>query len=123
VVVLAGDLGAGKTCLVQGAAAARGVTGRVTSPTFVIVRSYDGDVRIVHVDVYRLHRLGELDDLGAEEVFSDEAITFIEWGDAVAGDLPPHTTITITRDGEARLMTIHGARAADLAPALAGWAP
>lgn len=87
VVSLAGELGAGKTCLVQGVARALRVPGRVTSPTFVLVRSYQGRLRLVHVDVYRLDRLGDVLDLG-EEVFAPDVVTFIEWGDAVATVLP-----------------------------------
>jgi tRNA threonylcarbamoyladenosine biosynthesis protein TsaE len=88
VVVLSGDLGAGKTTFVQGAAGALGVQSHVTSPSFVLVREYHGRARLVHVDVYRLSSLQELIDLGYEEVFAPDAITFIEWGDAVSGLLP-----------------------------------
>lgn len=87
VVSLAGELGAGKTCLVQGVATALRVPGRVTSPTFVLVRSYAGRLRLVHVDVYRLDNLRDVLDLG-DEVFAPDAVTFIEWGDAVATVLP-----------------------------------
>lgn len=87
VVSLAGELGAGKTCLVQGVARALRVPGRVTSPTFVLVRSYEGRLRLVHVDVYRLDNLRDVLDLG-DEVFAPDAVTFIEWGDAVATVLP-----------------------------------
>lgn len=88
VVVLSGDLGAGKTTFVQGAADALGVRAHVTSPSFVLVREYSGRARIVHVDVYRLSSLQELIDLGYEELFAPDAITFIEWGDAVDEILP-----------------------------------
>ena len=88
VVVLSGDLGAGKTKFVQGAADALGVRAHVTSPSFVLVREYVGVARIVHVDVYRLSSLQELIDLGYEELFAPDAITLIEWGDAVDELLP-----------------------------------
>ena len=88
VVVLAGDLGAGKTTFAQGVASALGVTDRVTSPTFTIVQHYDGTIPIAHVDVYRLERLGELHDLGFEEVVDDTRVTLVEWGDLVAPVLP-----------------------------------
>lgn len=88
VVALSGDLGAGKTCFVQGAAAAMGVEGRVTSPTFVLVRYYrDATIPIVHTDVYRLDNLRDVDDLG-DEVMADDVVTFLEWSDAVASLLP-----------------------------------
>jgi len=87
VVALSGELGAGKTCFVQGAAAGLGVEARVTSPTFVLVREYLGRVPMVHADVYRLDRLVDVRDLG-EDVMSPEVVTFVEWADAVAPLLP-----------------------------------
>lgn len=87
VVALSGDLGAGKTCFVQGAAAALGVTHPVTSPTFVLLNTYPGPVPVVHGDVYRLGTLRDVLDLG-EEVFAPDVVTFVEWGDAIAQLLP-----------------------------------
>ncbi|MFA9429656.1 tRNA (adenosine(37)-N6)-threonylcarbamoyltransferase complex ATPase subunit type 1 TsaE [Egicoccus sp. AB-alg2] len=88
VVALSGELGAGKTCFVQGAARALGVHDRVTSPTFTLVRTYpEADVPIVHCDVYRLDRLQDVLDLG-DEVLAPDVVTFVEWGDAVASLLP-----------------------------------
>ena len=107
VVILDGDLGAGKTCLVQGAAAAFGVTETVNSPSFVLVKSYDARVRIVHADVYRLTTLGELFDLGFDDLLDPRAVTFIEWGEAVAEELPPDAVhIAITDDAEGRIIAI-----------------
>jgi tRNA threonylcarbamoyladenosine biosynthesis protein TsaE len=88
VVALTGELGAGKTCFVQGAAAALGVTDRVTSPSFVLRREYDGDVPVLHLDIYRLETLQEVIDLGYEEVFDAMRVSFIEWGDAISPLLP-----------------------------------
>src|SRR5688572_23076479 len=68
VVALTGELGAGKTCFVQGAAAALGVTERVTSPSFLLRRDYHGDLPLVHLDVYRLERLQDVIDLGIDDV-------------------------------------------------------
>ena len=89
VVALTGELGAGKTCFVQGAAAALGVDERVTSPTFVLRREYAGRVPVLHLDVYRLDVLQEVLDLGYEDALDRSSVTFIEWGDAVAPLLPP----------------------------------
>ena len=88
VVALTGELGAGKTCFVQGAAAAMGVTERVTSPSFVLRREYEGHVPILHMDIYRLETLQEIVDIGYEEVFDQSRVTFIEWGDAMSPLLP-----------------------------------
>ncbi|MGH2726573.1 MAG: tRNA (adenosine(37)-N6)-threonylcarbamoyltransferase complex ATPase subunit type 1 TsaE, partial [Actinomycetota bacterium] len=78
VVALSGDLGAGKTCFVQGAAAALGVSDRVTSPSFILVKEYQGTFPILHLDVYRLSNLQELTDLGYEEFLDPRWVVFIE---------------------------------------------
>jgi tRNA threonylcarbamoyladenosine biosynthesis protein TsaE len=87
---LTGDLGAGKTRLVQGALAALGVCEPVISPTFMLVREYegDGDLLVHHVDAYRLAGAAELEDLGVEEVFAGDAVVFVEWADRVLAALP-----------------------------------
>ena len=87
VVVLSGPLGAGKTRLVQGIAEGLGVTGRVTSPTFVIVRRHAGRMPLVHVDAYRLSEARDLLGLD-DDVLADDVITCIEWGGNVEDALP-----------------------------------
>lgn len=88
-VLLAGELGAGKTAFTQGFARGLGVTDQVTSPTFTLVRSYQGDrLKLHHVDVYRLDRLQEALDLGLAELVDDVAVTLIEWGDVIVPALP-----------------------------------
>ena len=89
VVVLSGDLGAGKTTFTQGLGAALGVRGEVTSPTFVISRvhpSLVGGPALVHVDAYRLGGVAELDDLDLDASLED-AVTVVEWGSGVAEGL------------------------------------
>jgi tRNA threonylcarbamoyladenosine biosynthesis protein TsaE len=110
VVGLNGDLGAGKTRLVQGAAAAFGVEGPVLSPTFMLVREYEGDLDVHHVDAYRLSGPLELEDLGLEEVLAADAVVFVEWADRVAAALPESWLELV--------MTIHDddAREIDLRP-------
>jgi tRNA threonylcarbamoyladenosine biosynthesis protein TsaE len=87
VVSLSGELGAGKTCFVQGVATELGVEVPVTSPTFVLVKHYAGRLPLVHCDVYRLDRLSDLLELG-DEVLAPDVVTLVEWGDAVAALLP-----------------------------------
>ena len=82
-VVLTGELGAGKTTLVQGVAHGLGVLDHVTSPTFTLVKEYRGRLDVAHVDVYRLERMQEVVDLGLDELSSDGAVLLVEWGDAV----------------------------------------
>jgi tRNA threonylcarbamoyladenosine biosynthesis protein TsaE len=79
-VLLTGDLGAGKTTLTQGIAAGLGATGPVLSPTFVIARVHRGGrAPLVHVDAYRLSSLDEVDDLDLDASL-EESVTVVEWG-------------------------------------------
>jgi len=88
VISLAGDLGTGKTVFARGVARALGVADPVVSPTFTIVREYEGRVPVVHVDVYRIDTFQELHDIGFEEFVRDDAVTIVEWGDVIDGMLP-----------------------------------
>jgi tRNA threonylcarbamoyladenosine biosynthesis protein TsaE len=88
-ILLAGDLGTGKTAFAQGFGRALGITEPITSPTFTLVRTYEGGrFTMTHVDVYRLDHLQELMDLGIMELLDGDGVTLIEWGDAVAVALP-----------------------------------
>jgi tRNA threonylcarbamoyladenosine biosynthesis protein TsaE len=95
VVLLVGDLGAGKTTFAQGFAAGLGVTGPVTSPTFTLVRSYPvppgsradtgaGIRTLLHADMYRLDHRRDIAELGLGEQVEDEAVLLVEWGDVAA---------------------------------------
>lgn len=88
VLVLTGDLGAGKTAFTQGFGAALGVEERITSPTFTLVHEYVGRMRIHHVDVYRLDDASEVFDLALPELLDDGGVTVIEWGDLILPELP-----------------------------------
>jgi tRNA threonylcarbamoyladenosine biosynthesis protein TsaE len=88
-VLLSGDLGAGKTTLTRGLGAALGVRGAVTSPTFVIARwhpSLDDGPALVHVDAYRLGSLAEVDDLDLDASL-EETVTVVEWGQGKVEEL------------------------------------
>ena len=88
VILLSGELGAGKTTFTQGFGRALGVDSPITSPTFTLVQIYPGRLQIVHVDVYRLEHLQEVIDLGLPEMLDDGAVALIEWGEAAAPVLP-----------------------------------
>ncbi len=88
-VILCGDLGAGKTAFTQGFGAALGVTDRITSPTFTIHSVYEGRLTLNHLDVYRFDQIEEVGDLGLSELLDGDTVTVIEWGDTIIGALPP----------------------------------
>jgi tRNA threonylcarbamoyladenosine biosynthesis protein TsaE len=87
-VLLAGDMGAGKTTFTQGFGRALGVVEQVTSPTFTLVRTYEARIPLLHVDAYRLDSLQEVIDLGLHELLDEGAVALIEWGDIIAPVLP-----------------------------------
>src|SRR2546422_10657546 len=108
VVALTGELGAGKTCFIQGLVHGLGAAVRATSPTFVLVNQYKGRMPVYHVDAYRTESLTELIDLGLLELMSGEGVTLIEWADKLPSLLPPdaiHVTIQGVGD-EPRRITI-----------------
>lgn len=85
--VLVGDLGAGKTAFTQGLCVALGVDEPVTSPTFTLANRYSGRLVVNHLDVYRIEALAEAEDLALVELL-DEGVTLIEWGDVILPVLP-----------------------------------
>lgn len=89
VLLLSGDLGAGKTAFVQGLALAMGVTDRVTSPTFTLAHTYQGRLRLHHIDLYRLDNAGDVIDLDLPGLLDDDAVIAIEWGELALSELPP----------------------------------
>jgi tRNA threonylcarbamoyladenosine biosynthesis protein TsaE len=82
-VLLSGDLGAGKTTLTKGIASGLGAASEdeVTSPTFTLVHKYDRGARVYHVDLYRIGDFHDLETLGLEDVFSEKAVVIVEWPD------------------------------------------
>ena len=91
VVACHGELGAGKTCFLQGLVRGLGVTSDVTSPTFVLVNQYRGRLPVYHLDAYRTGSLTELVDLGLEEMLDGDGVTVIEWADKLLSLLPART--------------------------------
>jgi tRNA threonylcarbamoyladenosine biosynthesis protein TsaE len=110
-VILSGPLGAGKTAMTQGIGDGLGVTGRVTSPTFVIARVHRGPLPLVHVDAYRLRDSGALDleDLELDEEL-DRAVVVVEWGEGVVEQLSDsHLEVRIERhDDDSRSVVVTG---------------
>lgn len=88
VIVLAGDLGAGKTCFTQGLAEGLGSVGQITSPTFVILHELSGRLTLYHFDLYRIETSREFEDLGFEEILYGDGVSVLEWGDKFARRLP-----------------------------------
>lgn len=88
-VLLAGELGSGKTAFTQGFGRGLGVREPITSPTFTLMHEYEGRVPLLHVDVYRLDHLQEIVDLGITELVDDDRIAIVEWGDVAEPVLPP----------------------------------
>ena len=114
VVALTGELGAGKTCFVQGLVRGLGVEGGATSPTFVLVNEYRGRVPVHHVDAYRTQSLTELLDIGLDDLLDGHGVTLIEWADRCEALLPGRT-VRVHIDGvgdEPRRITITNARPA-----------
>jgi tRNA threonylcarbamoyladenosine biosynthesis protein TsaE len=98
VVALYGELGSGKTCLVQGLVRGLGVSTNATSPTFVLVNEYRGRLPVHHVDAYRTGSLTELMDFGLLDLMGGDGVTLVEWADR-AEPLLPARTIRVRLDG------------------------
>ena len=107
VVCLEGDLGAGKTTFTQGLAAALGVSGRVTSPTFCIVQEHrrqstaaDSSRLLVHMDLYRLHNEDDVIAIGWEDYLAEGAILVVEWPERAGALIPHEARHIVFRHGE-----------------------
>ena len=89
VILLTGELGAGKTCLVKGIADGLGIKGtRITSPTFIIINEYTGKIPLYHIDLYRIGSIEDLRDIGMEELVYGKGVTAIEWAERIKDTLP-----------------------------------
>ena len=119
-IVLAGEMGTGKTTFTQSFGRALGVTDLITSPTFNLLHNYgSGRMSLHHADLYRLERTGELEDLGLDELQDGGGVIAVEWGDIVGDELGDALVLRFehaveTADTEVRTVTV-GARGAQWA--------
>lgn len=121
VILLSGELGAGKTMFVQGLATGLGFEGAVSSKSFVLLGEYAGRVTLYHADLYRLDEPEMVDDLALDELVADGVVA-VEWPERADGRLPEeYLLIQMTiEDGEKRRLALrpNGERARELADAL-----
>jgi tRNA threonylcarbamoyladenosine biosynthesis protein TsaE len=89
ILLLVGELGAGKTCLTQGIARGLGIKEYAASPSFVVVRELYGRLPLYHMDFYRLENLEEIADLGLDDYFYGQGVSVVEWADKGLSLLPP----------------------------------
>lgn len=122
IILLEGDLGAGKTALAQGIGHGLGVSAMINSPTFTLIKEYRGRLPFYHFDLYRVEDANETADLGIDEYLEDEGVCVVEWPERAEQIWPPeHLRIRLTVIGEheRRLdVTGHGARGRSLRTAL-----
>jgi tRNA threonylcarbamoyladenosine biosynthesis protein TsaE len=130
IVLLSGQLGAGKTTFIQGVGRGLGVEDRVTSPTFTMVRQHEsvndlGITTLHHADVYRVEKLDEVIDLALGELVEESAVALVEWGDiatSVFGRDVMTVTFVLDHD-EGRTLVVDGALTDGRHVALDAWAP
>ena len=131
-VLLSGDLGAGKTAFAQGFGKGLGIDEQITSPTFTLAREYQGvRLRLHHLDVYRMEAIEELFDVDLPELLDDNAVVLVEWGEAIIPALPAdylEVQLHLGDDDDERLLELHpvgpswAARVKAVATAVNPWA-
>ncbi len=123
VMLLQGNLGAGKTCLTQGIALGLDIHGPVRSPTFILANEHHGRLTLYHVDLYRLDALEEVEDIGLDDYIEGEGLTVVEWADKAPKYFPvQHLLIHLERTGETSRrirFTARGQRYVNLLAAIA----
>lgn len=115
VLVLSGDLGTGKTTLTKGLAKGLGISQMIKSPTYTIVREYEGRLPLYHLDVYRIG--DDPDSIDLDDFLYGDGVTVIEWGELLgSGLLSDYLTIRLAKAGEGRELTFtaHGERSQQL---------
>ena len=114
VILLMGNLGAGKTCLTQGIAWGLNIDGYARSPSFVVVNEYKGRLPMYHIDLYRLDSIAEVAELGLDDYLYGRGLCVVEWADKALELLPPQNLtikIDLLSDNERKLgLTAHGNR-------------
>lgn len=118
-IILTGDLGAGKTTFTKALAKALGIDTIVTSPSFVLLKEYKGALLLYHLDLYRLHDLGEIQELGLEDLYGAGGVVVVEWGDRLASLLPDDymeiKIIDIKGDNRKFLVSSNGKNSTEIA--------
>jgi tRNA threonylcarbamoyladenosine biosynthesis protein TsaE len=99
VVLLAGELGAGKTCFAQGVAEGLGTPAGnpVTSPSYTLLNVHKGRLPLYHFDLYRLATVGDLEDLGYDEIAEGDGVTLVEWADRLSAPLAASLRVVLHR--------------------------
>lgn len=100
VVLLRGNLGAGKTVFTRGVAKGLGITGPVSSPTFTLMHCHQGTVRLNHLDLYRLESDDEFYEAGLEEAMAEDAVCLMEWPEKCEGAMPETRLDVLIEYGE-----------------------
>ncbi len=107
VILLVGEIGTGKTCLVQGLAWGLGIKGYASSPSFVVIKEYQGRIPLYHIDLYRLEHLEEVGELGLDDYLYGKGVCAVEWAERGLSLFPrEHLLISISylSDTERRLL-------------------
>ena len=120
VICLNGELGSGKTIFTKGIANALGINETITSPTFTIIKEYEGEVPLYHMDVYRLD--GNAENIGIEEYYSKNGVVVIEWADTIIPYLPKERLdikfIVVGENKRILVLTPHGKQYEELCEAV-----
>ena len=114
VILLVGNLGAGKTCLTQGIAWGLNIDGYARSPSFVVVNEYRGRLPMYHIDLYRLDSIAEIAEIGLDDYLNGNGLCVVEWADKALNLMPPQNLlikIDLLGDNERKLgLTSYGER-------------